>query len=264
MISWRGYVLWGVVVYLWFLVINLPIGWFYTQCLPFAPPMQWAVLRGTPWSGQAEKLTVGKLNIGHMQWQFRWQELWKGQLSIDVQWGDSSGLSGRAIVGVFNLSDLYPLNLSLKNAEIFLSLAPFSQQWPQVPPGSAGQIHVILDSLVVDVEKKQLKQLQSVIELSKIEVGSPLNLPLGDFEVQAQLGEKGEVRLEIQDRQAALKVRANLQWQSNGKYRIRGTLAPKNRTDQRMNTLLRLVGNPGLKGQVALDLSGIFVLPVNQ
>lgn len=264
MIRWRGYVLWGAVAYLWFLGINLPMGWLYTQSLSFAPPMQWTLLRGTPWSGQAEKLTIGKLSLGHIHWQFLWQALWKGQLSMDVQWGDSSGLSGNATVGVFNVTDLYPLTLSLKNAEIDLSLAPFSQQWPQVPPGSTGQIHVTLDSLVIDVEQRQLKQLQSVVELSKIEVGSPLNLPLGDFEVQAQLGEKGEVRLEIQDRQAALKVKANLQWHPNGQYRIRGTLAPQNSADERMISLLRLVGNPGLKGQVALDFSGILVLPVNQ
>lgn len=258
MIGWRGYILWGVLVYLCFLLANLPIGWLYDQLAPIEQPLQWTRLHGTPWSGQATQVSIGPITLGPLRWQFLWQTLWSGRLSVALQWDHGSGASGQVIVGVSVSPSMDHPILFLEKGEFHIPLSWLTTQLAFLPPGSTGQIHLTLDALVLDIEQKQFKQLQGIAELTAFQVGAPIHLLLGDFHLQAQQGEEEDVRVTIQDRQAPIQIKANLQWRRNGHYRIRGTLAPQDTHDERIISLLRLVGPPGVKGRVGLDLSGVF------
>ena len=257
MIGWRGYILWGVLVYLWFLAISLPVGWLYAHLAHYVPYIQGTQLRGTPWSGQAERISVGSMTFGPLQWQFLWRTLWTGRPSLVLQWHEGSGVSGRVVVGVEGTVDLSRKLLFLEQGDLEISVPWLQTQHAFLPPGSSGQVRLILDSLVVDVDQQHVKRLQGIATLSNMWVGSPVHLSLGDFQWNIQLGEEGGVHVAVQDLQAPLRVKATVQWHMDGHYRIRGTLAARDATDERMMTLLRLVGQPGPQGRVGLDLSGL-------
>ena len=256
-IGWRGYILWGVLVYLGFLVTYLPVGWLYAHLAAYAPPIQWTQLHGTPWSGQAKQVSVGPITFGPLRWQLLWRELLAGRLSMELQLGNGSELSGQVIVGMLASTDINQRILFLEKGKLLVSLSWLTAQLAFLPPGSSGQMHVTLDSLVLDVDQEHLQQLQGTAELTNIRIGSPINLLLGGFRLQAQRGEAGNIRVAIQDRQATVRIKATLKLHSNGHYRIRGTLAPQDAMDKRMISLLRLIGQPGLDGRMGLDYSGV-------
>ena len=292
--GWKSHLLWGVCLYLGFILANLPIAFLYQYLAPYAPPIHIGHLSGTPWSGQAKPIKIGPITLDQLRWQLLWSEMVAGRLSVKVQWDNKHqtrhtspegernlpsktgkeydkhlltenatarlykpASTGHIVVSLVATSMIDQPLLWLNKGKLDLSLPWLADQLAFIPPGTTGEIHLSLDSLRLDVNQARIQQLESTIQLTNIRIGSPINLPLGDFDLYARQSEEGGVRLVIQDQQAVINIKATMQLHLNGSYRILGTVKPGDPTNERIIALLRFMGQPGIDGRVALDLNGM-------
>lgn len=268
MISWRGYFFCGLFFYLWFVLSNLPVAWLYTRFIPDNLPIQLTGLKGAPWSGQVEKTVLGPIewikpiSLGPLQWQLRWFDLLSGRLSValtlepldDTLPSNEGQLSGHVVVGADLLETT--LGLFLEQGAMSVSLTWLTHLIPFSLPENSGHIRLNLESMLLQDSQQPIQQLSAKGELLDIRLGSPLNLNLGNFILQAHHLEDGGIKMVIHDREAHLKTKINFRLDSKGYYTIRGTLMARKHDNKQLISMLRTLGKPGPGGRVAVNLSG--------
>ncbi|MGB2078501.1 MAG: type II secretion system protein N [Vibrio sp.] len=82
-------------------LVHIPAAWVY-QWLPQSSQVKVSGISGTPWQGQASRLSVDNYQLGQVQWHFKPLKLLLAHLEYEVEFGQGSQLQlmGKGKVGL--------------------------------------------------------------------------------------------------------------------------------------------------------------------
>ncbi|MBF0165594.1 MAG: type II secretion system protein N [Magnetococcales bacterium] len=250
MISWRWQLWFGVVCYGVFLFAQLPARWVFGRIEPFVAPVRVTGLSGSIWSGRFVTLEWGAARVGPGSWRFVFPFPGESGPGIDFLVGDEeAGLHARGRAGVAGVSALF-----VEGAVLKFSVAALRERIPMIPPGSRGSFQATLEELRVDGQGVRAARGRG--EARDWFIGAPLRVEIGDLAGEIAPGEGHSLQLRVQELAGPWRMKLVAGLKPDGSYRVRGTVAARDPTDERMLNLLRLVGPVDESGQAILRESG--------
>jgi hypothetical protein len=234
---WVLYVIFGLVFYLLFLIVELPASWFawglnqYTQGKVRLDP-----IGGSLWSGNG-KLVVyyppsTPHDLGATEWSINPLWLFAGRLQIHWQ----TSTPDTSIDTTFRLGFG---QVQLVDTDIAFPAQSISSFYPAATLFSPkGQVRVHTDKLSIDESG-----IEGTGEIHWQNAGSSLSSvqPLGDYRLEITGGGKA-TNLKLTTTSGALELNGQGKWQiQDGQLQIIGTAVPRERASE-LDPLLKLLG----------------------
>jgi general secretion pathway protein N len=243
------YILLGVVMYVIFMVANLPAPW------RFSPGLQsrlggWMLygVQGTLWQGRAAVVKSRNLQVENLHWDLQPASLLWGRLETALRFkyaGEPATLTlGRSITGTWHVDDV---DMELPAAR----LTPLLRL-----PGAelGGRLAVKLASLTV--KKGRVTAATGNVTWDKAALRRPVAVELGAFTVKLKTGADG-VEGTLLDHGGAVQAQGVVKLSANGRYQFTATFASRDPRQPLISQGLRLFGNPGADGRVKYSASGV-------
>ncbi|MET0026580.1 MAG: type II secretion system protein N [Candidatus Thiodiazotropha sp.] len=210
----------GVGTYLLFLVINLPaqhaLGWLSsdTERLPFT----YGRIKGTLWNGKMEAMSLRKVPLDKLSWDFAPTQLLLGRLGFDVQITHlgqtlqgtlSQGFSGdirfTGVTGQLPAELITPL-IGLAGIDI------------------SGQVS--LDDANFNLEDQRLVQAEGRVLWRGSAITRPFPLKIGDLQAQVSTNPEGQVLMQIKDMGGPTGVDGEVSLATDGNFQVNGHIKP--------------------------------------
>ena len=240
----------GVLLYLLFLILQMPVAWLITW-IPQDSPVQLRQASGSPWNGSIRQVTwsidTDRLELGSLSWRWIPSELLQGRLGLNIQLVNKE----RKLSGIVHLADQ---SLQLKNIQGELDAAilgfvsrPLSLLQPQ-------------GSLLLDIPALSLKQKrihgEARIDWQNAR-SSQIAAPLGNYRAALNANPDGRsARLNINTLNGALAI--NGEGEFSPAKGVSGSLRltpPQTENRQLYIPFLSLLGRPDANGTWVLSLN---------
>jgi hypothetical protein len=254
---WMLYVIFGLVFYLLFLIIETPASWFawglnrYTQGSVRLDP-----LAGSLWSGSGRLVIYYPKTTPHDFGQAEWSinPLWlltgRIQLSVQTSHQDRQIKTTMAITrNSLMLKDTQAVFPAAFVAQIYTPLSLISPQ---------GKAKLSTEGLTLSPDK-----MEGAAALEWQNAGSSLSnvQPLGDYRLDIT-GAGKNANLKLTTLRGALDLAGEGEWQlTSGQIQLKGRATPRERAGE-LEPLLKLLGNPQEgPGPRSLAFTGQIALP---
>jgi general secretion pathway protein N len=254
---WLIYVIFGLVFYLLFLIIEMPASWFawglnrYTQGTVRLDP-----IAGSLWSGNGRLVVYYPQTTPHDFGQTEWgiNPLWlfAGRVQLSLQ-ANHQDKRIKTTLGLARDSFL------LKNTEAEFPAAFVAQLYTPISLISPqGKVRISAEDLTLSPEK-----VDGVATLEWLNAGSSLSSvqPLGDYRLEITGAEKN-ANLKLTTLRGDLEFTGQGQWQpQTGQVQINGSALPRARAGE-LESLLGMIGTDQGGGRRALNIN-VRLLPIS-
>lgn len=249
-LKWRRdywLIVYGVIAYLLFLVIQLPVSFVWQQIpAPVKQTISFSSLEGSAWSATATGVIINGYNLGTMSWQLSPLSLLTGHLGGAVQVRHALGTTqGKFDIDNAQLVELHNLQGNL-NANLFDSLIR--------PVMLNGQIHVDIES--ARLQRSSLLEIEGTAQWRDARISGVQDLDLGQIIIKA-VPDAGGSRFQVSNQDGALEVNGEVRLATNGRYDLNLTLMNRDKSRTELDTMLRMLGKPDARGRVNLKQAGM-------
>jgi general secretion pathway protein N len=247
---WLFYVIFGLVFYLLFLIIEMPASWFawglnrYTQGTVRLDP-----IAGSLWGGKGRLVIyyppIKPHEFGQTEWRINpfWLIIGRVQLSVQADQQDKRIKTTLGVSkGSFTLKDTVAEFPAAFVAQLY---APLSLISPQ------GKVRINTEGLTLSPDK-----VDGVAVLEWLNAGSGLSSvqPLGDYRLEI-MGTEKNANLKLTTLRGDLEFTGQGQWQpQTGQVQINGSALPRARTGE-LESMLNMLGADQGGGKRALNIS---------
>lgn len=245
---WPVLLLFGLLAYGLFLLLQLPAALLFTQLQRAAPALRASGLSGTLYQGQAASVRWRGEPLGRLSWRLVPASLLHGRLgfAVVVSRGTELALQTTASVGLQRQLRLRALAGHMPLATL-LSLA----QRPPTP--LQGRFTLALQQLLLTSGGRPLSA-SGTVQLHEVRLTALPGQTLGPF--QARLHSTGRrIIAELRDQGGPLRLAATLTLDPDGRYRLAGELAARAHSPPAVAGLITALGGTG-NGRLRLDLGG--------
>jgi general secretion pathway protein N len=248
------YVVFGLVFYLLFLVIQMPASWFawglnyytHSTIISLDP------LSGSLWHGKGQLVIYYPQTVPHDFGQIEWSisPFWllTGRVQLTLQ----TNMPDRQIKTTLGIAKG---SLSIKDTDAAFPATFVSQLYPPATLiGPQGQFRLHIMDLVFSQQN-----LEGNATLGWLDAGSSLSnvRPLGDYRLDIN-GVGKTANLKLSTAHGALELTGQGQWQlQNGQLLLNGTATPRERSTE-LEPLLKLLGSDQGNGKRQLSLNSRF------
>lgn len=235
----------GFVVAAYFIALlaTLPADRAYAWLRPSIPGVETYGLSGTLWSGKAERVVAGNVELPPLRWQWRPSGLLNLAIEYQLRFGRSP-LTGAAVVGMD-----WRQQPVLRRVDIPAAmLAPYLG--PLAPP-LGGRITADAATLRL----REPVEIQAEAQWTGAGLGWEPPVLLGDLSLNLE-SEDGGVRGELTNQGGDVGVEGLFALVGGGLWTLKGSLQPRSRTDQRLTRLLANLGRPDGRGGVIFQQQG--------
>lgn len=251
------YAIFGVAVYLFAVVVTLPVERVYDHLLPYLQAadvqLDKSSLEGSFWLGSARPQKLAGLPVEKIEWDISPFALLIGRLSVDweVQFEEGSVqdyLQGNARLGSEGLE-------ALSDLEGTFPVTLLSGMLPSLPIIPAGMIALDLES--VSLQGGKPVAVEGEITWSEAVISSPMALTLGELKIELHEGE-GKTLGQLSDTGGPLEASGEFSLTPEGAYTIDLKLAARDKTQQNLVQALALMGKADANGRNTFKYSGQF------
>jgi general secretion pathway protein N len=237
----------GLGSYLLFLLLNIPA----QQALGWAMQGQALTLTGasgTIWSGEADRASFNHIPLGQLKWRFSPLSLLSGRVGYAIELQDAgeklSGILQTRLGGSYRLRNLQGL--------ILADRLPQLMQQHQIR--ITGKID--LDQVDLDISNKRLASATGRIRWQAASVSSPLALKVGDLQAEITTEEDGSIKAQIKNLGGTTVIKAEAGLNTDGNFRIDGSVKPGNGADPGLSSALQAIGRKKPDGSFQLKYAG--------
>ncbi len=255
------YVLFGLGVYLVFLIMRFPASQAYHLVKAIAPqaPLILKGVQGTLWSGSASEAYVAGQNLSSLQWELSpaWLLLGRVQVRVGMRQGESYfyGDVGRTLGNDFHFGDV--------EARLLLEdLQPLAKA---IPLQLAGVVSINLQEL--DFEDHVISGADGIVAWQNAGMRTLQSMTFGDLRLELQNTGEG-VSGRLSDSGGALLADGTLSLAATGSYQFAGAFMVRDRNQAALSQNLNFLGRAGPDGKITVsrsgnlsELGGIFAKP---
>jgi general secretion pathway protein N len=238
----------AVISFAVFLIVTLPARYAYEIAKSHLNPVELHYLEGTIWNGRAGTLIYNKTTLGSLSWELHPHDLLRGHFEADISAvlpdGNLTATTGSELFGAVYAKDLNGDAPALLLAQQ-VGLAQFSPQ---------GKIYLAMTRMEFS-PKGRLEEAEGSITWEQAGIAFPGQLSLGNLHILVNTDKDG-IKFKISDKDAPIRVRADLLVCPDGKYELNGYITP---TDAARPALERLLGDLGKldeQGSIRLKYNG--------
>lgn len=244
--SWHWLVLYGISIYLLFLVINLPAGVVWSS-LPedIKRSVNLSNLHGSAWSAGADNIVVDGFKLGKAEWTLNPFLLFIGELGGHIKVRNALGKaeSGFSINSdqVIELSDL---DSEFSAAILDPAIRPFMLE---------GIITGQLDSL--QIQSKVLLEATGTLQWRNASISGVQDVSLGNLTFQASPEAKG-TRLQVTNEGGLIALSGDIRLAGNGRYNLNLLLSSRDKQNTDLKSMLAVLGRADAQGRVRFTQAG--------
>jgi hypothetical protein len=247
---WLLYVIFGLVFYLLFLIIEMPASWFawglnrYTQGTVRLDPTA-----GSLWGGKGRLVIhyppTTPHDFGHTEWRINplWLIVGRVQLTLQTSHGDRQIKTTLGVArNSFMLKDIEAEFPAAFAAQLYTPLSLISPQ---------GKVRINAEDLTLSPDK-----IEGAAALEWLNAGSGLSSvqPLGDYRLEITGADKN-ASLKLATLRGDLEFTGQGQWQTRtGQVQINGSAMPRARAGE-LESLLSMLGPDQGGGRRALNIN---------
>lgn len=247
---WTGFILLGVVSYLYFMLVNFPAGVAYQYFVaPFDRSKQLSLqgMSGTLWQGQAAQARIASLNFGKLNWDLNLLSLFTGKLGLDLLTsGNDSRIEGTAKAG-FDQT-LYVDGMQGKIPAAMLM--PLFYGFPIAIDG-----HITADIKQAEVKMGKRLSLEGKLVWYNAKLTAPQAIDLGDLFV-AMRPDKNGTKFLLSDQGGPLTLDGTVMVKHNGQYKVNVYLGTKDNSQPALSNGLKMMGRTNPQGKVLVSRTG--------
>jgi len=230
-------------------IATMPARIAYRLFSPANAPIQLQHIKGTIWSGQAEKLVTMKHEFSKLQWQIHPMSLLMGDISLDVQIKDPDYPVQTSVIRGFGSG------IQLDNLRAVLP-ASIIQQIPAASFLSIdGTLNMKITRLTAD--DNGLSSAEGEIRLDDSKLTSPIQGVLGTLRFQLS-NKQDDILVKITDQQAPIGVDGSLRLKPQKKFSLRASLTPRANADAFLVTMLKNAARPQQDGSLLIQYNGVY------
>ena len=252
--SWFFGVLLALLLFIGFVIITAPAKLFVPLLALTVPQLQIASPSGTVWQGKSPqaywRVNGSALDLGAIEWSLSGRSV----LALEPKVQLKSQSLGHNLALLFTVDTQRQLKLSH-----LIGRVPLSMLEPWVPLLVAGDVDILIDDLVVDLNNPQQPRLVSLGGLINLQqavwVVGDQDMLLGDYQADVSLQEQ-VVMVDLSDHSAALSLTGLLSIDLTGSYNLQATLAPQPHLAREISRSVKWLGKSDQKGGVLLSRQG--------
>ena len=244
--SWHWLVIYGVSIYLLFLVINLPAGVVWSS-LPkdIKGSVNISNLHGSAWSAGADNIVINGFKLGKAEWTLNPFLLFIGELGGHIKVRNALG---KAESG-FNINSDQMIELSDLDSEF--SAAIFD---PAIRPFMLeGVITSQIDPL--QIQSKVLLEATGTLQWRNASITGVQDVSLGNLTFQASPEAKG-TRLQVTNEGGLIAVSGDIRLAGNGRYNLNLLLSSRDKQNTDLKSMLAVLGRADAQGRVRYTQAG--------
>jgi hypothetical protein len=178
-----GWLLFGVLAYLGWLLATLPMALLVQQAREAGVPLQLQGESGSLWRGAARQLVLPGVTLGGLRWDFAPASLLRGRLGWDLAFRDEEGAAiARLAIGVGQRVELRDLSGRLAARRI-APLLPMN-------PGLAGDL--VFDAVHLELRQGRPVAARGQLRWLEAALTAPMPFAIGSAELELQTPEAGE------------------------------------------------------------------------
>jgi general secretion pathway protein N len=245
--SWKWLTAYGVVLYLLFLVINLPanVAW---SLAPQQIKRSIIVsnLQASAWSGSADSIIVNGIELGKANWSFNPLLLFVGKLGghITIRNVMGQAQSGFAIQRDDSV-ELSNLTSEFNAAMLDSAFRPFT---------FAGIIKSDLNTL--ELQRKAQLIATGTLQWNNASIAGVQEVALGNVLLNASPEAKG-TRLQVSNEGGLIAISGDIRVAGNGRYTLNLLLSNRDKRRTDIDTILSVLGRADAQGRVRFNQQGM-------
>ncbi|MDH5446373.1 MAG: type II secretion system protein N [Gammaproteobacteria bacterium] len=248
--GWTGFIVLGVVAYVYFMLVNFPAAaayQYFVASMDRGKKVNLQGLSGTLWQGQAAQARIASLNFGKLNWDLQLLSLFTGKLGLDLLTaGNNSRIEGSAKAG-------FDQTLYVDGLQGKIPAAMLMPLFYGFPIAIDGQINA-------DIKQAEIKQGKKLsVEGKLVWHGAKLTAPqaveLGDLFVALRPDANG-TKLLLSDQGGPLTLDGTVMVKHNGQYKINIYLGTKDKSQPALSNGLKMMGRTNPQGKVLVSRTG--------
>ncbi len=247
---WTGYIVLGVVAYVYFLLVNFPASagyQYFVAPLDRGKKVNLQGLSGTFWEGQAAQAQIANLNFGKLSWDLRLLSLLTGKLGVDLLTeGQGSRIEGRVKAGFNKMFYLDEVQGKIP-AHMLMPL------FYGFPVAISGQITA--DIKYAEIKQGERIDIEGKMVWYRAALTAPQAVELGDLFV-ALRPEKDGTKLLLSDQGGPLTLEGTIKVKHNGQYKMNIYLGTKDKSQSALSNGLKMLGRTNPQGKVLVSRTG--------
>ncbi len=243
---WQWLVAYGVIIYLVFLVINLPasVAWSMAP-KQLQQRVNFTNLHGSAWSTRADGLNINGHQLGRVEWSLNPFLFFIGKLGghINIRQPLGQAESGFSVTAdqTIALSDLE----GEFNAAIFdPAIRPFML---------TGSITSQLDSLLF--QNRVMLEATGTLQWRDASITGVQDISLGNLTFKASPEAKG-TRLQVTNEGGLIAVSGDIRLAGNGRYNLNLLLSSRDEGNTELKNILAVLGRTDAQGRVRFTQAG--------
>ncbi len=232
----------SILIYLFFLSLYLPASVVISK-LSLPPGVSLSGIRGTVWSGKADKLSVRGVQAGSVKW-----ELSPWSLLLIKPTATVSILNGRQFI-LSRVSFSFSGKMELHDTRFNIRLSTLQPLIYGMPLAYGGQAAGFFPDIYF--YRDQYIGINGKLSLSGLKLTSPQQQYLGNYIATFQQEKAGATSIRITSTQAELDVDAQVMLEKNGLAKITTQLAAA-KTANNIDKMIAMLGKKDSQGRVML------------
>ena len=234
----------ALAVYLVLLIAKLPAAQLLGR-LPLPDNIGLSGVSGSIWQGRAQVLATDMAVVENLEWELAFLPLLLGNLSLDLDAGNSRNSSEIAFNGQISLSMLKPSAIDASDLTLFLPADFVLVQIPlRVPVDAGGRFRVNIEQLAFDQQCVELTGTGQWLNANILGFGDPLQL--GNFNADLSC-DAGDTIIQVNEPNAfGLSARARVPMDMQ--ISVEGRFKPDPSLPRAVHNAARLYAEPNAQG----------------
>ena len=227
-----GWLLYGLLAYLGWLVATLPLALLVQGAREAGVPLQLQGESGSLWRGEARQLLLPNVSFGNVRWNFAPGGLWRGRLGWDLAFRDEGGAAiARLSVGPGERVELRELSGRLAARRVA----------PLLPMALGLSGDLVFDAVALELRQGRPVAARGHLRWLEAALSAPMPFAVGSAELELLTPESGTgIAGEYRAAGPALELQGRLQTTEQG-YRTESLLTPR---QQELADWLQAMGQP--------------------
>ena len=243
---WHWLIAYGLLIYLLFLVINLPASFVWSMApKDIKRGINVTNIQGSAWSARADNIVIKNFELGKAEWTVNPFTLTLGKLggNINIRHALGQMQSG------YNLSSDQLLVLSDVNSEF--SAAILDETFP--PFTLTGSIHSQLES--VQIQGRSLFAATGDLQWRNASITGVADVSLGNVSFKASPEAKG-TKLQVTNEGGVIAISGDIRVTANGRYRLNLLLSSRDKQNTDLKNMLAILGRADAQGRIRFSQAG--------
>jgi len=245
--SWPWLTAYGVILYLLFLVINLPANVVWSLApQQFKRDISVSSLQGSAWSARADSLIVNGLELGKTNWTINPLLLFIGKLGGQINVRNAMGQAQSGFTIQSNqLVELSNLTGEFNAAVLDPVIRPFTL---------AGIIKGKLNTL--QLQRKAFISANGTLQWNNASITGVQEVALGNVLLNVTHESKG-TRLQVSNEGGLIAINGDIRVAGNGRYTLNLLVSNRDKSRKDIEGMLAVLGRADAQGRVRLNQQGM-------